>query len=268
MPPRPLINNEMATKRIKKEIADLAKEDLGSIYLAPEETNILHWKARIPGPVGSPYEGGIFDVSINVPNDYPFSPPHLQFQTKVYHCNVSSNGAICLDLLKTAWSPALSLYKVILSLSSLLTDPNPSDPLVPSIAKEYRSNRKKHDATAREWVQKYALPKPPSTSLSRIAKPAAPRPAALRRTISRPLPPSASGELVSAPQLVGQRRVILEVDESDEEGDVQVLGESSRGNDTVAVTSGARDGSGQGGRKRARMDGRGSSHADAIVVDE
>jgi ubiquitin-conjugating enzyme E2 D/E len=57
------------------------------------------------------------------------------------------------QLLKTAWSPALSLYKVILSLSSLLTDPNPADPLVPSIAQEYKKNRKRHDETAREWVK-------------------------------------------------------------------------------------------------------------------
>lgn len=64
-------------------------------------------------------------------------------------CLASSNH----QLLKNAWSPALSLYKVILSLSSLLTDPNPSDPLVPSIAQEYKSNRKKHDATAKQWVE-------------------------------------------------------------------------------------------------------------------
>lgn len=57
------------------------------------------------------------------------------------------------QLLKYAWTPALSLYKVILSLSSLLTDPNPADPLVPAIAREYKSNRKKHDETAREWVK-------------------------------------------------------------------------------------------------------------------
>lgn len=57
------------------------------------------------------------------------------------------------QLLKYAWTPALSLYKVILSLSSLLTDPNPADPLVPAIAREYKSNRKKHDATARDWVK-------------------------------------------------------------------------------------------------------------------
>lgn len=57
------------------------------------------------------------------------------------------------QLLKNAWSPALSLYKVILSLSSLLTDPNPADPLVPHIAHEYKRDRKKHDETAREWTK-------------------------------------------------------------------------------------------------------------------
>ncbi|WVO19179.1 uncharacterized protein IAS62_000457 [Cryptococcus decagattii] len=253
-------NVELATKRIKKEIADLAKEDLGSIILAPEETNILHWKARIPGPVGSPYEGGVFDVDIRVPHDYPFSPPHLQFMTKVYHCNVASNGAICLDLLKTAWSPALSLYKVILSLSSLLTDPNPADPLVPPIASEYRNNRRKHDATAREWVKKFALPKPnpPPAQL----KPKL-QPPVLRRTISRSLPASTSP--APPPQVIGQRRVILEVGDSDDEGDVQILGDSSRGNSSqpAAVTT-----NGGGRQKRARTSGQGGSAGDAIVIDE
>lgn len=61
----------MATKRIKKEMADLSKENTGAITLQPDESNIFHWKARIPGPAGSPYEGGMFDVAIDVPSDYP-----------------------------------------------------------------------------------------------------------------------------------------------------------------------------------------------------
>lgn len=63
--------NPMATKRIKKEMADLSKENMGGITLQPDESNIFSWKARIPGPSGSPYEGGIFDVAIEVPSDYP-----------------------------------------------------------------------------------------------------------------------------------------------------------------------------------------------------
>lgn len=73
----------MATKRIRKEvsfatqtlltaqIADLARENLGAITLAPNESNIFQWKAVIPGPAGSPYEGGEFEVDIRVPDDYP-----------------------------------------------------------------------------------------------------------------------------------------------------------------------------------------------------
>ncbi|TXT13516.1 hypothetical protein VHUM_00883 [Vanrija humicola] len=143
----------MAAKRIRKEITDLGRENLGDIRLTPNESNVFQWRAVLPGPVGSPYEGGVFEVDVRVPDDYPFSPPQLQFLTKVYHCNIASTGVICEFLLKTAWSPALSLYKVVLSLSSLLTDPNPGDPLVPAIAQEYKKNRKKHDETAREWVK-------------------------------------------------------------------------------------------------------------------
>merc|ERR1711985_146459 len=112
--------------------------------------------ATIMGPEGSPYQGGVFFLNISFPADYPFKPPKVHFKTKIYHCNVNSEGVICLDILKSQWSPALTIQKVLLSISSLLTDPNPSDPLVPEIAQAYLKDRAKHDQTAREWVQKYA----------------------------------------------------------------------------------------------------------------
>ncbi|WVQ80710.1 hypothetical protein IAT38_002815 [Cryptococcus sp. DSM 104549] len=277
MPPR-LGNPAVATKRIKKEIADLSKENLGSITLTPNESNILQWRATIPGPVGSPYEGGMFEVDIRVPTDYPFSPPHLHFLTKVYHCNIAQTGAICLDILKNSWSPALSLYKVVLSLSSLLTDPNPADPLVPQIAQEYRSNRKKHDATARDWVKKFATPAnppslPPAPKLkSPVVAPPPVIPPTARRAISRPLPASASS--TPPPQLAGTRRsagVINIDDDSDDE--VRVLEESGRMNGVgVGAGAGGSNGQGAGGQgdgqgraaKRAKT---GGSAGDAIVID-
>jgi ubiquitin-conjugating enzyme E2 D/E len=51
---------------------DLAKEDLGEITLSPNEANIFAWKATLPGPKGSPYEGGVFEVDIRIPEDYPY----------------------------------------------------------------------------------------------------------------------------------------------------------------------------------------------------
>ena len=93
------------------------------------------------GPEGSPYLGGVFKLNIIFPETYPFKPPKVQFVTKVYHCNVNSNGSICLDILKDQWSPALTISKVLLSISSLLTEPNPSDPLVPEIAQLLQADK-------------------------------------------------------------------------------------------------------------------------------
>ncbi|KAJ7578692.1 ubiquitin-conjugating enzyme/RWD-like protein [Mycena floridula] len=151
----------MTLKRIHREIADLRKEDLGDITLTPFEDSLYFFKGTIPGPTGSVYEGGVFDIDMQLLHDYPFSAPKVMFKTRIYHMNISEKGGICIDILKNNWSPALSLYKVMLSLSSLLTDPNPQDPLVPTIANQYIKNRQLHDSTARRWTELYAKPKPP-----------------------------------------------------------------------------------------------------------
>ena len=95
----------------------------------------------IMGPGESPYQGGVFFLDIVFPPDYPFKPPKCTFKTKVYHPNINANGGICLDILKNQWSPALTTTKVLLSISSLLSDPNPDDPLVGEIAALYKQNK-------------------------------------------------------------------------------------------------------------------------------
>ena len=109
------------------------------------------------GPDDSPYAGGVYFLNIHFPTDYPFKPPKVTFTTRIYHPNINSNGSICLDILKDQWSPALTISKVLLSISSLLTDPNPDDPLVPEIAHIYKGDKPKYEATAREWTRKYAM---------------------------------------------------------------------------------------------------------------
>ncbi|KAM6495176.1 Ubiquitin-conjugating enzyme/RWD-like protein [Amanita muscaria] len=156
----PLVASATSLKRIHREIADLKKEDLGKLTLSPSTDNLFVWRGTIPGPEGSVYEGGEFEIEIALAQDYPFTAPKIMFKTRIYHMNISQQGSICIDILKNNWSPALSLFKVMLSLSSLLTDPNPKDPLVPSIATQYMRNRRLHDSTAREWTEKHARPKP------------------------------------------------------------------------------------------------------------
>eukprot|EP01062_Namystynia_karyoxenos_P032304 TRINITY_DN23821_c0_g1_i1.p2 TRINITY_DN23821_c0_g1~~TRINITY_DN23821_c0_g1_i1.p2 ORF type:complete len:150 (+),score=60.13 TRINITY_DN23821_c0_g1_i1:100-549(+) len=147
----------MALKRIKKEYADLQKDPPANTSAGPvQESDMFNWKATIMGPEDSPYAGGLFFLNIHFPTDYPFKPPRLQFTTKLFHPNINSSGGICLDILKDQWSPALTISKVLLSICSLLTDPNPDDPLVPEIARLFKTDRKKFDETAREWTRKYA----------------------------------------------------------------------------------------------------------------
>lgn len=95
-------------------------------------------------------------MDVVFPPDYPFKPPKITFRTRIYHCNINSQGQICLDLLKDNWSPAITISKLLLSISSLLSDCNPLDPLVGAIAQQYLSEREEHDRMAGEWTLKYA----------------------------------------------------------------------------------------------------------------
>uniref|UniRef100_A0A3Q2QR50 Ubiquitin-conjugating enzyme E2 2 n=1 Tax=Fundulus heteroclitus TaxID=8078 RepID=A0A3Q2QR50_FUNHE len=105
----------------------------------------------------SPYQGGVFFLTIHFPTDYPFKPPKVAFTTRIYHPNINSNGSICLDILRSQWSPALTISKVLLSICSLLCDPNPDDPLVPEIARIYKTDPVRYNKTAQDWTQKYAM---------------------------------------------------------------------------------------------------------------
>ncbi|GMM33245.1 E2 ubiquitin-conjugating protein [Saccharomycopsis crataegensis] len=144
-------------RRINKEIKDLGRDPPASCSAGPSGDDLYLWEASIMGPPDSPYAGGVFFLTIQFPTDYPFKPPKISFTTKIYHPNINSNGNICLDILKEEWSPALTVSKLLLSICSLLTDPNPDDPLVPEIANVYKTDRQKYETTAKEWTKKYAI---------------------------------------------------------------------------------------------------------------
>ena len=145
-----------SAKRIKKELEELEHDPPSNCSAGPSGDDIYNWDATLMGPAGSVYEGGVFQLSIIFPSNYPFKAPKIKFITRIYHPNINSAGGICLDVLKDQWSPALTISKILLSICSLLDDPNPDDPLVPDIADQYTNNRVIYDMTAREWTVKFA----------------------------------------------------------------------------------------------------------------
>jgi ubiquitin-conjugating enzyme E2 D/E len=152
--------NFQFTKRIEQEAKGMKMKPPDNCSGGPIDGNLLHWTATIIGPDKSPYEGGIFKLDIQFPKNYPFKAPTVKFVTKVYHPNIGRSGDICLDILKSQWSPALKLSKVLLSICSLLCDPNPDDPLSTEPATLYKNDRKAYDIKASEWTKTYASGKP------------------------------------------------------------------------------------------------------------
>ena len=148
--------NMSITKRIQKELSELVKDPPSNCSAGPHSDDIMKWRATITGPEGTPYHGGIFFLDIEFPIDYPFKPPHVKFITPILHPNVNSSGGICIDILKDRWSPALTVSKLLLSLSSLMHEPNPDDPLVPELANLYKTNRAAYMAKVSAHTLKHA----------------------------------------------------------------------------------------------------------------
>ncbi|CAK9114900.1 Ubiquitin-conjugating enzyme E2 27 (E2 ubiquitin-conjugating enzyme 27) (Ubiquitin carrier protein 27) [Durusdinium trenchii] len=146
-------------RRVKKELQECAKDEAltGVSARLKNEDDLTQLEGKIKGPQGTSYEGGVFKVDIEIPDSYPFEPPKMKFSTKIWHPNVSSQtGAICLDILKDKWSPALTLKTALLSLQALLSAPEPTDPQDAQVAEQYLKEREKFEQTAAFWTSSYA----------------------------------------------------------------------------------------------------------------
>ncbi|KAL1814560.1 hypothetical protein DCAR_0518717 [Daucus carota subsp. sativus] len=145
--------------RVQKELQECNKDkDSSGISVKLKGGNSLtHLVGSIPGPLATPYEGGTFLIDIVIPDGYPFEPPKMQFVTRVWHPNISSqSGAICLDILKKEWSPALTIKTALVSIQALLSAPEPDDPQDAVVAQQYLKDYQTFANTARYWTEAYA----------------------------------------------------------------------------------------------------------------
>ena len=150
----------MRLRRLQAELRRVRQSPVpGILDVAPEDDGALDiWTATLEGPEGSPYQGGHFGVRMRFTDVYPAEAPQVHFITRLYHPNINVNGSICLDVLQTAWSPALTVMDVLDALRRLLVEPNPHDPLVPEIATLYSVDRAACNAQAAVWTATYAVP--------------------------------------------------------------------------------------------------------------
>ncbi|KAF2167996.1 hypothetical protein M409DRAFT_53330 [Zasmidium cellare ATCC 36951] len=132
----------MASKRLIKELEAYKREPSSALkVLEPKsEDDLFHWVAVLRGPEGTAYEGGRFHLTITLPPTYPNTPPEIRFQTPICHPNVNfKTGEICLDLLKTSWTPAYGIVSTLEAVQQLLSaGGEPDSPLNIDLARLLR----------------------------------------------------------------------------------------------------------------------------------
>ncbi|KAG9391070.1 Ubiquitin-conjugating enzyme [Carpediemonas membranifera] len=151
------------TRRLMKELSTIRKDAaLGTLdpilTLEPVSDSLDTWTATIKGPDDSAYSGFVFKLSINIPSQYPMTPPEVRFVTKIFHCNVHfSSHEICLDILKSTWTPAWSLQHVVRAIHLLMGAPEPDSPLNCDAGNLLRAGDKRaHDSMVRLICSRYA----------------------------------------------------------------------------------------------------------------
>jgi len=117
------------TKMLQAELMSLMKGASFGISAFPEGDNFLSWTGTIKGPVGTVYEGLTFRLSMKFPPTYPLNAPTVKFETPCFHPNVDQYGNICLDILKDKWTAVYNIRTLLISIQSLLGEPNNESPL-------------------------------------------------------------------------------------------------------------------------------------------
>ena len=144
--------------RLTTELKTFSENPVFGISAGPiDNNNLLTWEAIISNSnEDSPFRNGFFKLQIVFTDNYPYSPPKIKMKTKVFHPNIK-NEEICLDIIKEdRWSPALTVEKILLSISSLLDDPNPDDPLDVEAANLFKNNLSEYKRKVRNNILKYA----------------------------------------------------------------------------------------------------------------
>lgn len=149
-----------STNRVLKELENLRKNPLAFCSTGPiDDSNIFRWQATIIGPPSTPFEGGVFSLTIEIGEKYPFEAPKVNFNTPIFHPNITEEGKICMEILSNPdkWSPTVSISQILAAIYTLLSNPNTGHSLRPDVAKMYDTDLAQYLETAREWTQKHAM---------------------------------------------------------------------------------------------------------------
>jgi len=176
--------SQFASTLLKKQLKELKTHPVEGFTVDLKDDNIMEWNVYIVGPPDTAYEGGIFRVSMTFPNEYPTQPPKLKFLSEFWHPNVYVDGTVCISILhppiddptsgeriEERWSPAQSVETILLSVISLLSDPNISSPANVDASVEFRNKPQVYRERIKKLVEKSKQEIPEGFKMPEIKKP-------------------------------------------------------------------------------------------------
>jgi len=146
---------QSVTKRLQSELRGLMMQPDKGISAFPEMDNMFNWNATVDGPADTVFEGYKYNLRLQFSGKYPMQAPQVTFTTPIFHPNVDEQGNICLDILKEKWSALYEVRTILLSLQSLLGEPNVDSPLNVKAADMW-SNQKSYKAEVQKLAQSHS----------------------------------------------------------------------------------------------------------------
>nr|CAD2129186.1 unnamed protein product [Meloidogyne enterolobii]CAD2149823.1 unnamed protein product [Meloidogyne enterolobii] len=148
------MSSDQSRLLLQKQLNDLTKNPVDGFSAGlVDESNIYKWQVFIMGPPSSPYEGGNFRAELIFPKDYPLCPPTMRFISRILHPNIDREGNVCISILhepgddrfgyekaSERWLPVHTVETILISVISMLSDPNFDSPANVDAAKLYREN--------------------------------------------------------------------------------------------------------------------------------
>jgi len=147
-------DSKRAALLLKRQLKELQKNPVEWFSAGLIDDNILEWQIMIVGPPDTLYEGGFFNCTLKLPADYPLLTPAMAFQTDIWHPNVYADGRVCISILhppgddeygyekaSERWSPIHTVETILLSVISMLSDPNDESPANLEAAKQWREDK-------------------------------------------------------------------------------------------------------------------------------
>ncbi|CAG2109532.1 unnamed protein product [Medioppia subpectinata] len=139
---------------LRKQLNDLKKTPVDGFSAGlVDENNLYKWEVMIVGPPDTLYEGGMFRAELDFPQNFPQRPPKMRFTTEIWHPNIFKSGEVCISILHQPgedtygnekacerWTPVHTVETILLSVISMLSDPNDSSPANVDAAKQFRND--------------------------------------------------------------------------------------------------------------------------------